>query len=280
MDAGAARNPGSVMGRTLRIDCHAHVFTRACRLAADRRYTPSREAPLADYLAVIERHGMSHGTLVQPSFLGNDNSYLLASLMAAPGRLRGIAVVEPDVSDAELDRMAAAGVVGIRLNLIGLDDPAEAARHCDRSLLGRLVERGWHVEIQARGRVMATALDRVLASGIRVVVDHFGLPEQVLDHENIGFRTLLALSGYPALWVKLSAPYRFAPESGPFAEALVDTFGGARLLWGSDWPWTRHEAGREYGACLAWLDAWVPDQAARATILGASAARLYGISDQ
>ena len=259
------------------IDCHAHVFTSACRLAADRRYTPDYEAPLADYLAVLDRHGMSHGVLVQPSFLGNDNSYLLESLRAASGRLRGIAVIDSWVSDEELDRMTAAGVIGIRLNLIGLDDPADVPWYCDRNLLRRLTRRGWHVEIQARGAVMAAALDRALAAGAQVVVDHFGLPDPALGQDDPGFSALLALAGYPALWVKLSGPYRFAPNPDSIAEALVDAFGGARLLWGSDWPWTQHETGRDYAACLAWLDKWVPERAARDAILGANAARLYGV---
>ena len=45
----------------MRVDCHAHVFTRACKLAPDRRYTPTYEAPLASYLALLDRYGLSHG---------------------------------------------------------------------------------------------------------------------------------------------------------------------------------------------------------------------------
>ena len=262
--------------RALRIDCHGHVFTRACRLAANRRYTPDYEAPLAKYLALLDRHGISHAVLVQPSFLGTDNGYLLESLRAARGRLCGVAVVEPGVSEEDLDRMAAAGVLGVRLNLIGLDDPADVALHFDQNLLRRLARRGWHVQIQARGAVMAAALDRALAAGVQVVVDHFGLPDPALGKDDPGFGAILALASYPALWVKLSGPYRFAPDSGPFAEALVDAFGGLRLVWGSDWPWTQHEAGRDYAACLAWLDEWVPDRALRDAVLGANPAGLYG----
>ena len=277
MESGAALRTGSTRSRASRIDCHAHVFTRDCRLAADRRYTPDYEAPLANYLAMLDRHGMSHGVLVQPSFLGSDNSHLLESLRSAPGRLRGVAVVDPEVSDEELESMTAAGVVGVRLNLIGLDDPADAARHCDRNLLRRLARRGWHVEIHARGAVMAVALDRALAADAPVVIDHFGLPDPALGRNDPGFGAVLGLAGYPALWVKLSGPYRFALDADPIAETLVDAFGGARLLWGSDWPWTQYEAGRNYSACLAWLDKWVPERAARDAILGANPARLYGI---
>src|SRR4051794_28182411 len=75
------------------IDTHAHVFTRDLMLASDRRYAPGYDAPFADYLAMLDRNGVSHGVLVQPSFLGTDNTFLAKALLQAPDRLRGIAVV-------------------------------------------------------------------------------------------------------------------------------------------------------------------------------------------
>ncbi len=262
----------------LRIDCHAHVFTRACRLAPDRRYTPDYEAPLESYLAVLDRHDISHGVLVQPSFLGTDNGYLLDCLGRVPERLRGVVVVPPEVPDRELDSMAAAGVFGIRLNLIGLDDPAEVARHCDRVLLRRIAARGWHVEIHATGAVLAAALDRALSSDARVVADHFGRPDPRVGVEDPGFRALLSMAAHPLLWIKLSGPYRFAQDPGPCADALVEAFGGERMVWGSDWPWTRHEAGQDYATSLRWLEGWVPDRDQRRRVLGANAARLYRVA--
>ncbi len=76
------------------IDCHAHVFSRDLELAAVRRYTPGYDATLAQYLSHLHAHGLSHGVLVQPSFLGTDNRYLLAALRQAPEQLRGVVVVE------------------------------------------------------------------------------------------------------------------------------------------------------------------------------------------
>ena len=61
--------------------------------------------------------------LVQPSFLGTDNSYLVAALKEQPQRLRGVVVVDPMIAQSELDDLSTAGVVGVRLNLIGVDLP-------------------------------------------------------------------------------------------------------------------------------------------------------------
>ncbi len=83
------------------IDTHAHVFHRGLKLAPGRRYAPDYDAPLALYLEQLDRSGMTNGVLVQPSFLGTDNSYLVECLTQANGRLRGIAVVDPSVSADE-----------------------------------------------------------------------------------------------------------------------------------------------------------------------------------
>ena len=101
------------------IDTHAHVFHRGLKLAPGRRYAPDYDAPLPLYLEQLDRNGMTNGVLVQPSFLGTDNSYLVESLKQASGRLRGIAVVDPAVSTDELRALDRAGVVGLRLNLVG-----------------------------------------------------------------------------------------------------------------------------------------------------------------
>ena len=119
------------------IDTHAHVFHRGLKLAPGRRYAPDYDAPLALYLEQLDRNGMSNGVLVQPSFLGTDNSYLVESLKTAGGRLRGIAVVDPSVTADELRALDRAGVVGIRLNLVGQPLPDLAAGEW-KALLGNV----------------------------------------------------------------------------------------------------------------------------------------------
>ena len=90
------------------IDTHAHAFTITGPLAAGRRYTPEADAPLTEYMAELDGAGATHGVLVQPSFLGTDNSYLLDCLRRHPDRLRGIAVIDPSWSDRDLAGLDAA----------------------------------------------------------------------------------------------------------------------------------------------------------------------------
>lgn len=261
----------------LAIDAHAHVFTDNCRPATTRRYTPSYEAPLSAYMAVLDELGAAGGVLVQPSFLGTDNSYLLACLDAEPDRLRGIAVVDPDVSDETLDDMAERHVVGLRLNYIVKDSgwrPGEA----EDMLSAKAAKRNWQVEVQARGPVLAALLDFLVPRVDRVVIDHFGLPMSADPACDPGFASLLNSSASGRVWVKMSAPYRFAGAAPVLAGArLLSSFGAERLLWGSDWPWTQHEQQMDLKRARAWPFGIVPPQY-EAAIFDRTARDLFGFA--
>jgi predicted TIM-barrel fold metal-dependent hydrolase len=95
------------------IDTHAHVFHRELKLAPGRRYAPDYDAPLSLYLDQLDHNGITNGVLVQPSFLGTDNSYLVDCLKQTKGRLRGIAVVDPTVSADELRELDRAGSISL-----------------------------------------------------------------------------------------------------------------------------------------------------------------------
>ncbi len=84
-------------------DTHAHVIGPADRfpMVANRSYTPP-PAPEAAYLGMLDSLGMRRGVLVQISIYGTDNRCMLESLKRHPDRLRGVAVLAPDVTDAEL----------------------------------------------------------------------------------------------------------------------------------------------------------------------------------
>ncbi|EHK64539.1 amidohydrolase family protein [Achromobacter arsenitoxydans] len=262
------------------VDTHAHVFRQGLALADTRRHTPDYDATLADYLGLLDAHGLSHGVLVQPSFLGTDNSHMVEALRAAPERLRGVAVVNPDVSEAGLRLLADAGVVGIRLNLIGLDLPLLQTLAW-RTLLERVNALGWHVEVHLQAARLEGLMPALLAAGCRVVVDHFGRPDPALGVSDPAFQYLLRQAGSGQVWVKLSAPYRnwSAPAcaaSGRLAaQQLLDAYTPERLMWGSDWPHTEHRHLASYPAATQWLDAWIDDPAQRRVLLADTPLRLF-----
>lgn len=236
------------------VDTHAHVFSRRLPLAAERRYTPGYDATPDAYLALLDAHGLASGILVQPSFLGTDNCYLLDAVAAAPDRLRAVAVIDVDTPADGLDRLAAAGVCGIRLNLIGRPVPPLGDSGWQR--LGRaLAARALHLAVQARGTQWDDLAPWLLRWPGPVVVDHLGLPpSRALPHP--GAAALASVLDEEHIWVKASAPYRAAPGAADATlDRLLTAAGTERMLWGSDWPWTQHEGARTYTAALDWLTA-------------------------
>ncbi|MEM5296840.1 amidohydrolase family protein [Burkholderia sp. JPY481] len=263
------------------VDTHAHVFERGLPLAEKRRYVPDYDATLDAYLAQLDTHGVSHGVLVQPSFLGTDCSYMLDALRRAPQRLRGVAVIERDCRIDTLTEMANAGIAGIRLNLIGhADQPLD--RWVSAQTLAHVRDLKWHVEVHAEAARLQGIVEPLLDAGMNVVVDHFGRPDPDIGVRDVGFRRLLELADTQRVWVKISAAYRnrrqFRPDDHDAQEAfhfLKAAFGVHRLMWGSDWPHTQFEADEDFTHALELLRALLPVEEERRVVLADTPARLY-----
>ena len=240
-----------------RIDSHAHVWDQSCAFVPGARYHPDYEATIDSYLSLLDAHGVEKAALVQPSFLGTDNSYLLACLRAHPDRLRGIVVLDPATTGDQMDDLSALGVIGMRYNLLSLP-PMWLSRGDYLALSGLAGRRGWWIEVQADGPDWPFVLE--VLSGQKLMIDHFGRPGDVPCD---GFEALLKHPPERAC-VKLSAPYRQHPlDLSLVARRLIGHFGADRCLWGSDWPWTQHEGLHSYGDAQAWLMGWTtPDQRA------------------
>ena len=260
-----------------RIDAHAHVFRRDLPMVAGRRYTPDYDATLTDLFSHLDANRLDQAVLVQPSFLGTDNSYLLEAIAAASGRLRGIAMVAPDVTDHQLDELALGGVVGVRFNLVGVPMP-ELRSTAWTSLLRRVVGLGWHVELHREARDLHLLIESALHEGARVVVDHYGRPDPAFGSADVNLNALMAFASSRRVWVKLSAPYRCTSNPEEFereaALRFANAFGADRLLWGSDWPHTQCEAKASVAASLDSLRASLGDKMLDA-VLGCTARDLY-----
>jgi predicted TIM-barrel fold metal-dependent hydrolase len=265
------------------IDSHAHVFVRGLPLAPQRRHAPDYDAALDAYVEHLHTNGVSHAVLVQPSFLGTDNSFFLDVLQRYPQRFRGVAVIDPSISDEALQHLARHGVVGMRLNLIGLALPDLREMHW-RDLFQRINALGWHVEIHRDAVDLPLVIPPLLEQGCTVVIDHFGRPDPAYGADDPGFRYLLTTAKTGRVWVKLSAAYRNVDgESGTalgqtLAAALLDSFGAARLVWGSDWPHTQHRSLIDYAGSRNALDRWIPDASLRTIVLRDSARALFRFS--
>lgn len=261
------------------VDAHAHVMLRDAPLAANRHSRPARDVTVEEYLGVLDAHAITHGVLTAPSFYGSDNTILLDALARAQGRLRGTAIVDPDVDSRALQRLREGGVRGLRLNWIKRDTIPDAASREYQRLFGLARDAGLHIEIYLEGPKLAGVLPHVLQSDAPVVIDHFGHPDPAHQLQCRGFRALLAAVERGNTYVKLSAPYRLGGvDPRLYVDALLAAGGPERLMWASDWPWVSHEDLFTYAQCLEWLEQWIPDAAQRTTVLRDTPARLFGFT--
>ena len=262
---------------TLRIDSHAHVFRRDLPLTPGARHAPQRDALLPELLSLFDASGVTHGVLTAPSFLGTDNSYLLAALAAAPGRLRGTVTVDPTFDRARLEALDREGVIGIRFNMLRTPVMHDLRSAPWQRVLADVAALDWHVEIYVEGPRLPALLEPSLAAGARVVVDHFGSPDPALGVNCPGFSTLLDAVRKGRTFVKLSAPYRLGgADPRPYVDALLDAGGPAQLVWASDWPFVGHEDSVTYHGYVDDLAAWIPDPQTRHVVRVDTPARLFG----
>ena len=261
-------------------DTHAHVFGPAEKYPyrPDRDYTPP-DAPLAEFERMLRILGMERAVLVQPSVYGTDNSAQLDAIAATTLEMRGVAVVEEDISDRELERLHAAGVRGVRFNL---KLPAGLPLNALGSLAERIKDLGWHIQFYMDVNAFPDLEPMLAALPVDSVIDHMGMvpPGQGMAHP--GFQGLLNLLGEGRCWVKLSGAYRISKQGSPYADVaplartLIET-APERMVWASDWPHPGLEVPiPNDGDLCDQLADWAPDPEVRRKILVDNPAVLYG----
>lgn len=263
-------------------DSHMHIFDPRFAPSPHWPRTPPR-AEVAAYRLLQQRLGTRRTVVVTPSTYGTDNACTLDALDQLGDSARGVAVVGADVAGAELDRLHARRVRGLRVNFVspqswGTTTPDMLAT------LARKVERlGWHIQVFAQPEQIV-AMQHLLASlPVPLVIDHMGRIDPADGPAGAAFGVLRRLLDAGNTWVKLSGVYMRSRAGAPGygdAQALGRAFVQAapeRLVWGSDWPHTTEAPGTVNDAdLLDVLDAWCAADAVADRLLVDNPARLYG----
>jgi predicted TIM-barrel fold metal-dependent hydrolase len=265
-------------------DTHAHICGPIAQWPYSERrvYTPPDAMPPA-YRHMLDTLGVQRAVLVQPSVYGTDNRVMLNALAELGVQSRGVAVVEYDVSGAEIERLHEAGVRGVRVNVV---DVPEGKGVFDMTPLEHLAQRiapfGWHVEFLMHADEFPDMVTRFAEFPVDIVLGHLGYMRTDKGVENAGFRAMLELMRQEKCWVKLTGPYRISTQpmphrdTIPFALALLNA-APQRVVWGSDWPHVMVKGAMPNDGELAnlLLD-WVPDETLREQVLVRNPAKLYG----
>jgi predicted TIM-barrel fold metal-dependent hydrolase len=249
--------------------------------SAVRIYTPP-DALLPAYIELAETLGIGRVVFVQPSIYGTDNSAMLAAMQRCGLPCRGVAVIDHTFTDRELDALHAAGVRGVRVNLV---DTAQQRQDLPvdelHALAERIARQRWHLELLLHVDDFPH-IDRELDDlPVDIVLGHFGYLRHGNTIQDPGFQALLRLLATGRCWVKLTGPYRLTPKNLPYpsvtpmAHALVAA-APERVIWGSDWPHVMVKTTMPNdGELLDLLADWIPDAATRERILVNNAALLY-----
>lgn len=258
------------------IDAHAHVFLRDMPHVANPRHRIAYDFSFEQYLAELDRHGVERGVIAAASPYGDYNDYTVAALRAHPDRLRGTVILEPSVERYTMEAMANDGVVGVRLPFISLKALPDLESFEYQRLLRRIRDLGWHVHLHLDGPRLPLVLPALAASGVKLVVDHFGRPDPKLGVDCPGFRMMVELIGNGRTWVKVSAAYRLGRDAAAgYGRELLKRVGPERLLWASDCPFVGHEKELRFRETIDDVLAWVPAGAARGRIFSENALALY-----
>jgi predicted TIM-barrel fold metal-dependent hydrolase len=277
----------SVQNTSRIADCHAHVIDPVrFPFIGTRGYKPrpDEHGTREEYCAVLHAHGVAHGVLVQLSGYGTNNGAILDAVRACPGRFKAIAVIDPMADDRTLEHLAAAGVVGVRFNLVSYDPDALVRPDAPR-LLERLKALGWFAQVFASDAQWPAAARVLKASGVRVLIDHFGVGNPAGGIAQKGFRAVLDLGRAGVATVKLSSPFRVSrmlsgfESLDPFVAELLAAFSVQACLWGSDWPFINVPQRPTYADVMAPLMRWFPDADDRECVLTRNPQRLFGFGD-
>ncbi|MEA2931111.1 MAG: D-galactarolactone isomerase [Hyphomicrobiales bacterium] len=269
-------------------DCHMHIYD-------GERFPPARPGPqsrmqsnasVAEYRLLQQRNGTTRTVIVTPAAYVTDNRVTLDGIQQlGAANTRGVAVLHPTVTDAELKTLADGGIRGIRFTVF---DPRSAAVSIDmiEPLAKRVVDLGWHVQIHMRADQIVENGDLLQRLPTQVVFDHMGrLPQPVpLDHA--AYTIVRAMLDKGRTWMKLSGAYMDTKVGAPtYADKLAVAQAylkdaPERMVWGSDWPHPTEKADDKPNDATLFdlLAEWAPDAALRQRILVSNPEALYGFA--
>lgn len=269
-------------------DCHHHIYD-AVRFSppADSSNLMVSQARVEEYQLLRMRLHTTRSVIVTPSSYVTDNRVTLDAIARFGGTARGVAVVRPEVTDAELKALDRGGIRGIRFNLnlsTSTPNPVTTIEMVE-PLSNRIASLGWHVQINLapEGIVAAEALWNRLPTPI--VFDHIARIPGRAGTRHPAYEVVRRLIDKGRSWVKLSVSDGAGiSDDGPPTYADLVRLGREfvkaapeRLVWGSNWPHPGLTAAKPDDAILFDMMAqWAPDDRTRRRILVDNPALLHG----
>jgi 2-pyrone-4,6-dicarboxylate lactonase len=224
------------------VDAHCHVFGPAAEFpfSPKAKYHPQDATP--EMLFALRNHlGFARNVIVQASCHGTDNAATLNAIAKSNGSARGVAVVDPAISDAELEGLHEGGIRAVRFNFLKrLVDDAPKDKFLE--VARRIVPLGWHVVVYFEADILEELRPFLDAIPTPIVIDHMGRPGVTQGPDSPDMRAFRALlDNRDDIWTKVTCPDRLDSAGPPYDDfvrsvrPLVEDYPD-RVLWGTDWP--------------------------------------------
>ena len=234
------------------IDAHSHIWTpdtkRYPLAAGFRRFSMNPPSFTVEELQKqMKPVGVNRVVLIQMSFYGYDNSYMLDAIRKFPEMFFGVAVIDQDTNhpDVEMRRLKKRGVRGFRIY--------PKNQQVDRWLDSNSMHVMWSAGAKEQLAMCCLidpdalpALDRMCRDfpDTPVVIDHIcrigAHASGTIDPKDV--KMLCDMARHKNLTVKVSAFYALGKKKspyhdlGPLIKKVYDAFGPKRLMWASDAP--------------------------------------------
>lgn len=262
-------------------DCHHHIYDAV-------RFPPTQpggeivpDARVEEFRMLQKRIGTSRNVVVTPRAYVTDNRVTLDAIARLGANARGVAVIHPTVTDAELKMLAEGGIRGIRFSIT---DPRNSSTSFEmiEPLSKRVNGLGWHVQINMTADQIVAAEELWNRLPSPIVFDHLGHVPQPAGVSQPVFSTIRRLVDKGRTWVKLSVTYDNTKDGPPgyaditmVAQAYVKA-APERMVWGSNWPHPNEVNKPDDAALFDLMARWAPDEKTRNRILVDNPAALYG----
>lgn len=231
------------------IDAHVHVWTPdLARYPLSINYQRQDMQPPSftpeQLMAHARPNGVGRVVLIQMSYYGEDNSYMLDVIRDHPGVYAGVAIIEETkYAPFTMDKLKPLGVTGYRIRSQG--------KQPDQWLEGDAMQAMWRHAAKINVAMCHLINPEYLPSVDRmcdkfpdtpVVIDHFariGIDGTVREAD---LANLCRLARHKHVSVKVSAFYALGKKQAPYTDLLpmirrlLDAFGPERLMWASDCP--------------------------------------------
>jgi 2-pyrone-4,6-dicarboxylate lactonase len=188
-------------------------------------------------LKVHRALGLDRAVIVTGSGNGTNNQITLDALQRMKGSFKGLALLDPAISDTALLNLKEAGFTGFRIKANGRGGLSFEET---KRMVARTAGFGWHIEFmsQSMGKVIA-AVPFLTSLAVPYVFDHVAHaePQNRDDHE---FKELLAiLKSEEHAWINLYSFYQLSEAGPPTYFDMVDVIQAIiatrpdHIVWGS-----------------------------------------------